>query len=317
MTHKLVALAILAVVFTPLRAPQGTGQQPTGGGIEIDALFFGRNGEPVRDLSRDEVEVWIAGYRVPLERFIAVTREDPERSRRALVLILDDITVDPALVPRLREAAKQMVAGMGAGDEMAIVALSGDQTKSTTDPATLLRTLDRYGTRASGVMRPDMLGEQVLRTIAAISRQLAESGARRRTIVGLGSGWLFDTPLPPPAIAAGRELGPEWVDAMRAMASANVTLYVIDAGGVGRSRLPSGDSGFARESGGLAFTNTNDLKRAAEQIMTEASSYYILGVSDPPMFRTAPLREVDIKVKRRGVTARARRAIAGAPAAPR
>lgn len=316
MTQKLAALVMLVATFTPLTAQEATGQRPTAAGIEIDAVFVGRNGEPVRDISRDEIEVWIAGYRVPLEQFIAVTREDQERSRRALVLVLDDITVDPALVPRLRDAAKQMVAGMGAGDEMAIVALSGDATKSTADAAALLRTLDRYGTRASGVLRPDQLGEQVLRTIADISRQLAESGARRRTIVGLGSGWVFDTPLPPP-MATTRELGPEWVDAMRAMASANVTLYVIDAGGVGRSRLPSGDSGFARESGGLAFTNTNDLKRAAEQIMAEASSYYILGVSDPPRFRRAPLREVEVKVKRPGVTARARRAIAGAPASPR
>jgi hypothetical protein len=48
--------------------------------------------------------------------------------------------------------------------------------------------------------------------------------------------------------------------------------------------------------------------------MEEAGTYYILGIADPPMFRNAPLREVDVRVKRRGVTVRARRAIAGAGA---
>jgi hypothetical protein len=164
-------------------------------------------------------------------------------------------------------------------------------------------------------MRPDDLGAHVLRTIETLSTQLAESGARRRTIVGLGSGWLFDTPLPPQI--SGRDLRPEWVAAMRAIAAANVTFYVIDAGGLGRTRFPGGDAGFARETGGFAFLNTNDVSAAADQIMTEASTYYILGIADPPRFRTAPLREVEVRVKRPGVSARARRAIAGSAAASR
>ena len=305
MTYTFLALAIVVGAL-----PVAVHRQ-TGNSIEIDAVFVDKGGKPVRDISRDEVEVWIAGYRVPLASFIAVTPEDPERSRRAIVLVLDDITLDPALAPRIRAAGKAMVAAMREGDEMAIIALSGDATKSTADVGVLMRTLDRYAPRASGFMRPDDLGAQVLRTIAAVSRQLMESGGRKRTIVGLGSGWLFDTPLPP-AMSSGRELGPEWVDAMRAMSAANVTLYAIDPGGVGRTRFPGGDSGFARETGGFAFLSTNDMKGAAAQIMDEASTYYILGINDPPMFRTAPLREVDVRVKRRGVTVRARRAIAGA-----
>jgi VWFA-related protein len=316
MTQTFLAFAIVLGALVPSPAQQTPATPPAGVSIEIDAVFVDSNGKQVRDITRDEVEVWIAGYRVPLEKFMAVTADDHERSRRSIVLLVDDITVDPALMPRVREAGKALIAGMTDGDEMAIISLSGDTTATTTDAAALLRTLDRYSPRASGFMRPDTLGEQVLRTIATISRQLAESGGRKRTIVGLGSGWLFDTPLPP-AMASGRELGPEWVDAMRAMSAANVTLYVIDPGGVGRSRLPAGDSGFARETGGFAFMNTNDVRRAAAQILDAASNYYILGVSDPPMFRSAPLREVDVRVKRRGVTVRARRGLAGGQAPSR
>ena len=315
MTQTFVALLIGVAVVIPRVAQETTPAQTASGLIEIDTVFVDRAGNPVRDINRDEIEVWVAGYRVPLDKFIQVTPDDALRSRRSIVLLLDDITLDPALSPRVREAGRQMVARMNPGDQMAIVSLSGETTSSTDDSVALLRALDRFTPRASGFMRSDTLGEHVLRTIETLSTQLAESGARRRTIVGLGSGWLFDTPLPPQI--SGRDLRPEWTASMRALAAANVTLYVIDAGGVGRYRLPGGEAGFARETGGFAFLNTNDVKAAADQIMTEASTYYILGIADPPRFRTAPLREVDVRVKRRGVTARARRAIAGSAAASR
>ena len=45
--------------------------------------------------------------------------------------------------------------------------------------------------------------------------------------------------------------------------------------------------------------------------MREAANYYLLGVGDPPVGRGADLREVDVKVLRRGVTVRARHLITG------
>ena len=184
MTHRLVVLAILAAATVTLPAQKAGDARPPEAVVEIDTVFLDRSGEPVLDIKRDEVEVWVAGYRVPLEKFMAVTPEDAARSRRTIVLVLDDITVDPALAPRIRDAGRQMVARMSEGDEMAIVPLSGGEAgRSSSDPVELRRAIDRYQPRASGFMRPDSVGEQVLRTVAMVSRQLAESGARRRTIV--------------------------------------------------------------------------------------------------------------------------------------
>ena len=313
MTRPLLALLLL--VLPGVAGTAGQPASPAARPLEIDTVFVDRSGSPVRDIRRDEVEVWMGGLRMPLQQFIAVTPDDTARSRRALVLVLDDITLDPGLMPRVREAARRMVERLGPDDQMAIISLNGDAARTTNDRAELLRAVDRYNVRATGVMRPDMLSEQVLKTIASVSQQMSESGTRRRIVVGIGSGWVFDTPIPPPMV--GREMGPEWVEAMRAMASANVTLYVIDPAGVGRTRFPSGSTGFARETGGHAFMSTNDMRAVADQIMTEASTYYILEIADPPMFRTAPLREIEVRVKRGGVTARARRAVLGAPPAAR
>jgi VWFA-related protein len=307
MTRLLIALAVIGT----MGAEREPGQSPVvpAGHLSIAAVAVDRNGLPVLDLRPEELEVWINGYRVPIETLTAVTPGHDEGGGRSIVLLLDDVTLEPAAVPRARDAARRVVDRMSPGDQMTIVTLNGAVMESTGDRARLLQRLNAYNTRATGVMRLDMLGEQVLKTVAALSRQLAESSDRRKTVVAIGSAWLFDTPIPPPTI--GRDLRPEWTDAMRAMAFANVTLYVIDPAGVGTSRTFSGSSGFARETGGHTFANTNDVNGAADRIMREAGSYYVIRVTDPPVGRKADLRELDVRVLRRGITVRARRAIPG------
>ena len=116
----------------------------------------------------------------------------------------------------------------------------------------------------------------MLKTLGALSRQMVEVGSQRKTIVAIGSGWVFDRPIPPPAV--GLDPRKEWIAAMQAMALSNVSLYVIDPTGVAMSRrVDAGGSGFARETGGFAFISTNDLDGAADKIMREAANYYLLG----------------------------------------
>lgn len=158
-------------------------------------------------------------------------------------------------------------------------------------------------------MRVEDAGQHVLRTITAVSSGLAEHATGRTVIVAIGAGWLLDTPLPPPGM---RDLRGEWVTAMRASANAHASLYVVDPAGLDMtSGRMGGASGLARETGGHAFLHTNDLRGAAARIWREAGHYYLLGVADPPLQRTAELRELDVRVLRRGVTMRARRALAG------
>lgn len=311
MTRLIILLILMSSIAAAGPAglrPQTPVERPSSH-VLIDAVAFDRNGMPVPDLKREELEVWISGYRVPIETFAAVTPADRERAERVIVLILDDVTLAPVLVPRARDAARRFVNRMAPGDQIAIVTLNGTSAESTGDRARLLKSIDAYNVQSAGVIRLDTLGEHVLKTIGALSRQLATASDRRKTIVAIGAAWLFDTPIPPPSI--GRDLRAEWTEATRAMAFANVNLYVIDPGGVEMSRMSGGSSGFARETGGHAFVNTNDVNGAADRIMREAGSYYLIGVADPPVARKADLRELDVRVLRRGVTVRARRAVPG------
>ena len=284
-------------------------QAPTergAGRIFVDAVAVDGKGMPVMDLKPTEVEVWIGHFRVPIESFTVITPAADPSGGRFTVLVLDDVTLPVQQLGRVKDVARYFVNKMQPGDRMAIVTLDGSEMASTNDRARLLQTINSYNMQSAGLIPIDRVGEHVLKTLGALSRQMVEVGSQRKTIVAIGSGWVFDRPIPPPA--AGLDPRKEWIAAMQAMALSNVSLYVIDPTGVAMSRrVDSGGSGFARETGGFAFISTNDLDGAADRIMREAANYYLLGVGDPPVGRGADLREVDVKVLRKGVTVRARR----------
>ena len=109
----------------------------------------------------------------------------------------------------------------------------------------------------------------------------------------------------------GRDLRAEWTDAMRSLSFANANFYVVDPAGVGSAPAVGGSGGFAREAGGYAFLNTNDGAAAADRIMREASSYYLIGVTDPPIQRKADLRQLEVRIARPGISVRTRRMVSG------
>jgi VWFA-related protein len=304
MTRLFLLLALFGPAAIGARPQSPVERVP--GRLSIDVVAVDRNGVPVMDLKKDEIEVWIGQFRVPIDTFTPVTPASDDKSGRVLVLLLDDVTLPLTLVPRAREVARRFVNRMLPGDQMAVVTLSAGGMESTSDRTRLFKAIDAYDVRLSGLNRIDQLGEQVLKTVGSISRQLVEAGDQRKTIVAIGSGWLLDRPIPPPAV--GQSLLPVWIDAMRIMALTNVNLYVIDPAGLGTTRVGGGDTGFAREAGGYAFLNTNDLNGAADKILRESANYYLIGVGDPPVGGTG-LRALDVRVLRRGVTIRARRAI--------
>lgn len=309
-----LAIAAALALTLPAAGFAQSAQKPRERGPDqlwIDAVFVDGKGTVVTDVRRDEVEVWIGHFLVPIEEFISVTpANDAGRGGRYLVVLLDDITTPIDQVPRVKEVARHIVNRMEPADHVAIVTLNGSVMESTGDRGPLLRAIDAYNVRATGVIRPDDLGAHVLETMTSLAEQLGKAGDQRKTILAIGRSDFFDRPIPPPRY--GRDLKPEWMTAMRAMADANATLYVIDSSMVGGRFLPdSGNVGFAHATGGQAFIGVNDLDGAADKVLAESSSYYLIGVKAPPVGKTAELRDIQIKIKRRGVTVRTREAVSG------
>ena len=309
MTRLLAALTLAgAGVLSNPGWQASPATRPSAPLLHISAVAYGPDDRPLADLRKEDVEVWIGGYRIPIETLTVVDPTDMERGR-LIVLLLDDTTLPPEMIPRVKDIARRFVNRMAPKDEMAIVALNRDAMESTSDRARLLQSINAVGLlQATGVQRLEDIGAHVLRTVTTLSRQIVERPGRK-AIIGIGVAALFDTPIPPPTVS--RSLLPEWTEAMRATASAGVTFYVVDPGGVGALPPFNGASGFARETGGLAFLNTNDFDGVVNRILHEMSSYYVIDVADPPIRRTSDLRQLEVKVLRRGVTVRARRAIPG------
>lgn len=302
----LLCSAVPAAVTRPQDPPAASTQKPL---LQIEAAAVGGDGNPVADMRPNEFEVWIGGFRVPIESLTWVTPSAQERPGRLFVLLLDDVTLDPTLVGRTRDVAKHFVDQMTSGDRMGVVMLNGGPMELTPDAARLRAQIDRFR-QSLGVTPIDRLGEQLLAKVAGIAQAIVEAPESRKVIVGIGSGWLLDTPIPPAGIGGGPSLRDEWFAATRALALAHAPYYVIDPGGVGASRQV-GTQGLARETGGHAFLNTNDLDGAAERILREAANYYVIRVGDPPVGRKAVMRELDVRALRKGVTVRARRGIPG------
>jgi VWFA-related protein len=310
---RYLAVLTLAVIAAPGHPDAQTtpGARASSPHLRISAVALDRDDRPVTDLQPKDLEVWIGGYRVPIERVTAVSTSSDDRGRQ-FVLLLDDTTLAPIHVPRVRAIARRFVNQMAPGDHISVVALNSDTIETSSDRTRLLRSIDAVNLMpAASIQRVEDLGARVLQVIASLSRLLLEGSAGRRTIVAIGAAWLFDRPIPPPTV--GRDLRQEWTDAMRATAAAGAHVYVIDAAGVGGAPTLDGSGGFARETGGHAFSNTNDFDGAVDRIMREASTYYVIEVTDPPIRRTADLRELDVRVLRRGITVRTRRAIPGRP----
>ena len=300
----------LGVVFAALapvtgQDPPAPQQRPT---LQVEAAVIDDDGNPVADMRPEEFEVWIGGLRIPIESVTWVTPSATERPGRLLVLLLDDMTLDPTLVGRTRDVAKHFVDGMKPGDRMGVVMLNGGPTELTSDAARLRAQIDRFR-QSLGVMPIDRLGEHLLAKITAVAGAIVEVPEGRRVIVAIGSGWLLDTPIPPAGISGGRILREEFFAATRALALAHAPYYVIDPRGVGSRQV--GSHGLAREAGGHAFINTNDLDGAADRILREADNYYVIRVGDPTVGRKAVMRELEVRSLRRGVTVRARRGVPG------
>ena len=297
---KLTALA--AAIFAAAAAQNPA---PLAGRLTLDMVAVDRNGAPVVDLRPDEIEVWISGYRVPVDEVAFVT---PEAAPRTVVLLLDNVAVGPELAIRVRETARALVKHLGERDRVSLGPVQGPRIDGTGEPAQLLQAIDKYYPQGFP-LRIEDAGEHVLRLLAATAKQMVEIPGRK-AIVAIGAAWLFDTPLPPPGL---RDLREVWLSAMHGMASANVSLYVIDPVGIRPMQGFSygGDSGFANETGGYAFINTNDPAAAARRIVGESGTYYLLRMADPPVQRSADLRKVEVKVLRKNVTVRVRRGIPG------
>ena len=201
-------------------------------------------------------------------------------------------------------------------------ARAGDMQDFTSNRQLLLKAIDTY---IGGFPIPDTDGSFTARSQAQALRALIESLAaihgRRKTVIlvshsvgqqgVLGGADVFDV-----LDYRGGVRSLQFDDLRAAMTAAmrgGVAFYPIDPAGadpaaLGGKALQQMDSlrGLAEATGGFAVVNSNRYPEAFSRIVTEASSYYLLGFTSTNSKRDGRYRRLEVKVNRPGLTVRSR-----------
>jgi VWFA-related protein len=321
--------SILTLALAAAAVASANGQTQPRFRADVDLLVVsaivrdGRNAL-VRGLARDDFELVEDGKPVTIATF-AEASTDARASLddgRFVVLLLDDYSTHPQYTQRIKDVAHGFANRMGPKDVMSVVMLDGGSSVTTQRPAEVRAAIDRSKTYGKAFVSPRNPSRHAMDNISSLAAQLAKVPHRRKVIVCIGPAATCN-----PATHVDGNRGEAGI-AIRDIARANVTTYVIDPLGLtpkrslstrsiddGVSRNPGieekgqgfrlYEDGFAFESGGLAFANTNDYESAIAQVWEESGNYYLLGYE--PARRDNRRHSIEVRVKKPDLNVRARR----------
>jgi len=299
---RLAGLVCLSLLAAAPSAQRRTPPPAAEDLVEVDVVALDRHDQPVTDLRREDFTIKEDGHAVELKTFDSVSALGslaPDDGR-VVVLMMDDIGVPAMGTSPMRQIAPVVLAPIGEGDEISVVRLASRSDEAFGDISTARDRIDSYRGGAVPFGMPDT-PETMLKMIAKIAGQLEPIDHRRKVILCLGLQAVCD--VREPQTSGASVLWPAWVDALRAAARANVSVYCVDPTGArGVFRLSSG--GLVEMTGGRTFSHQNDFSAAAKEIWREAGHYYLLGYW--PAASKRELRSVDVEVARKGVRVHAR-----------
>jgi len=269
---------------------------------------------------------------------------------RVYVMILDDASTAPDRTARTRNASRRFIEQhLGANDLMAIVftAATGEAAQDfTADKRLLLAAVDKFtgqevpertlpqpigpGTFTTGPPAPgtppqplepvvigvnacDPLptftaagnresladGNVTVNTLGRVATWLNGISGRKKAVIFVSDGFVYDpTRLADDVRPTGR------------IGRTNLNIYAVDMRGPGVTQTPTDQLTMLTENtGGFAVMDNNDIDGGFDRIVAENSTYYMLAYY-PSNARDGKVHPIDVRVKRPGVTVRARRAFA-------
>lgn len=291
--------------------------------IVVSTIVRDAANQLVRGLTRDDFELREDGNPIAIATF-AEASTDARASLddgRFIVLLLDDYSTHPQFTHRIKDVARGFADRMGPKDVISVVMMNGGSSITTQRPSEVRAAIDRSKGYGKAFLSPANPARHAMDNISSLATQLARVPHRRKSIVCIGPA----TTCNPATHVSGNQA--EAGNALRETARANITTYVIDPLGLtetasrstravddGVTKVPGVEDrgqgfklyqdGFAFESGGLAFANTNDYESAITQIWEESGNYYLLGYE--PARRDNRRHAIEVNVSKPGLKARAR-----------
>ena len=312
-------------------------RRPVGGLTAADFTIHD-NGVPqtIQAFSAIDLPDEVVNAAAPWTRDVApdVSRNDDLTDRRIIAIVLDDalpmsVGYDTDnLIAYVKKAAAEVVNQLGPRDLAAVIfpLEKANGQDFTNDRARLLKAIDRYqGNTGFGFAdgpgmrstRNQFLFDSLLSTVRMLTEYLAELPDRRKALILATEGIPLDLEQMMPQIALGEGVGtfswPQLLTELNATfvaaQRANVNIYPIDPGGLRVSPSnPKVDflKSLAATTGGYAVVDRNDMAAGVQQIFRENGSYYLLGFVPSGQRMEGRFRKLEVKVKRPGLTVRAR-----------
>ncbi|MBI1873430.1 MAG: VWA domain-containing protein [Acidobacteria bacterium] len=314
------------------------------GVVRVDVTVTDRDGDSLADLTAGEFEVREDGVAQQVEwlQFVRVTgspkpgddtsleirspehaaQEAAREDVRLLVIFLDDYHLrhGPGFDVRLREMLQRFVkVEMQPTDLFAVMGplTPISDLRLTRRKQDILDRIARFQGRLGGfvpprspieeeqfgldpVSRQGVRAQVTLSALKAVASYLGSLRDGRKSVLFVSEG--------PSLYAGGWNQQAELRDAITAANTSNVTIHTLDPRALGGMRWPSdANSALAGETGGRELANSNDYSRGLASVMSDSSTYYLLGYTPAREVADGKFHEIDVKVRRKGVRVLARK----------
>lgn len=310
--------------------------------VRVDATVTGKGDKPVADLQASDFEVNEDGIpqRVDQLQFVKLDGNAPPGEERSLTIrsqehaeaeasredvrvfgiFLDDYHIDksPAITLPLRRVLTRLVNQLWPTD---LVVMMDPLTPLSAMRFTRLRSelidvINKFEGRQgelfpikspieeAQLMRSDVVRVRAEVTLSALASLVIRLGGLKegRKVV------MFVSQGPPTFFGRDGTLQDRMREIAQAASRGNVTIYPVDPRGLGMVAQGARDTLFqlAAESGGRAITDTNDPTAGLNRILSDASTYYILGYQPTRTEDDGKYHKISVKVRRPGVHVLAR-----------
>jgi VWFA-related protein len=300
-------------------------------------------GDPVNDLTADQVTLSVGGKPRKIEA-LQFRKMDPLRATdepgsgvtvappygtnvlsdadaRALVIVVEDESLEPGRETAMREAVAMLLLGLSVRDRVALVTVphGGLKVDFTTDHEKVRRAVRQITGQAARNEGADDASCRSRDTVQALTGLLDDlaGGQGPTTVLFFSSGLSGPSPmvLPPSGVAGQPQpligrcvLLPEvfqQVGSAAVTARANFYIAPHDNAAITRRSL-EGLENLAGVTGGVRLGMASVAEIALSRVARESAAYYVATFMPEPAERNGLTHRVDVRVTRPGVSVRTR-----------